>query len=114
MKKAGCQIALHWLKAHAGTTGNELVDTLAKKAVTNRTISESNTRIPKSAVLGHLEEESLRKWQRSWTKTNQGSTTKEYFPEIEGRLKMKVHHTELKNHTNGTSIHEGISKSVSN
>jgi len=35
MKKAGWQIALRWVKAHAGTRGNELADTLAKKATTN-------------------------------------------------------------------------------
>jgi hypothetical protein len=96
------------VKAHAGTIGNELADTLAKKAATNGTISES-------AVLRHLEEESVRKWQRSWTQTTKGSTTKEYFPDIEGRLKMKLHHTgNLNNHFNGTWKHQRITKSVSN
>jgi ribonuclease HI len=90
MKKAGWQIALRWVKAHAGTRGNELADTLAKKATTNGTITESYTRIPKSAVLRQLEEGSARKWQRSWTQTTKGSTTKEYFPDIDGRLKMKL------------------------
>jgi hypothetical protein len=84
MKKAGWQIALRWVKAHAGTRGNELVDTLAKKATMNGTITESYTRIPKSAVLRQLEEGSARKWQRSRTQTTKGSTTKEYFPDIEG------------------------------
>ena len=90
MKKAGWQIALRWVKAHAGTRGNEMADTLAKKATTNGTITESYTKIPKSAVLRQLEVESTRKWQRSWTQTTKGSTTKEYFPDIEGRLKMKL------------------------
>ena len=67
MKKAGCQIALHWVKAHAGTRDNELADTLAKKAAMNATITEGYTRIPKSAVLRQLEEESVQKWPRSWT-----------------------------------------------
>ena len=92
MKKAGWQIALHWVKAHAGTRGNELTDILAKKAATNGTITEYYTRIPKSAVLRQLEEESVRKWQRSWTQTTKGSTPKEYFPDIAGRLKMKLNH----------------------
>jgi len=69
MKKAGWQIALHWVKAHAGTRGNELADTLAKTAATNGTITEGYTRIAKSAVLRQLEEESVRKWKRSWTQT---------------------------------------------
>jgi len=93
MKKAGWQIALQWVKAHAGTRGNELADTLAKKAATNGTITEGYTRIPKSAVLRQLEEESVRKWQRSWTQTTKGSITKEYFPDIAGILKMKLNHT---------------------
>ena len=52
MKKAGWQITLQWVKAQA--RGNELADALAKKAATNGTISESYTRIPKSAVLRQL------------------------------------------------------------
>jgi ribonuclease HI len=86
MKKAGWQIALRWVKAHAGTMGNEL----AKRATTNGTITESYTRIPKSTVLRQLEEGSARKWPRSWTQTTKGSMTREYFPDIEGRLKMKL------------------------
>jgi len=75
-KKAGWQITLRWVKAHAGTRGNELADTLAKKATTNGTITERYTRIPKSVVLRQLEEGSARKWQRSWTQTTKGSTKK--------------------------------------
>jgi len=81
------------VKAHAGTRGNELADAISKKAATNGTIPESYTRIPKSVVLRQLEEESLQKWQRSWTQTTKGGTTKEYFPDIEGRIKMKLNHT---------------------
>jgi len=90
MKKEGWQITLRWVRAHAGTRGNEMADSLAKKATTNGKITESYTKIPKSAVLRQLEEESARKWQRSWNQTTKGSMTKEYFPDIEGRLKMKL------------------------
>ena len=47
MKKAGWQLALRWVKVHAGTEGNELADILAKRAATKGTINESYTRIPK-------------------------------------------------------------------
>jgi hypothetical protein len=57
------------------------VDTLAKRAATNGTITESYTRIPKSAVLRQLKEGSAKKWQIGWTQTTKGSTTKEYFPD---------------------------------
>ena len=48
MKKAGWQIALSWVKVHAGKEGNELADILAKRAATKGTIPESYTRIPKA------------------------------------------------------------------
>ncbi len=50
MKKAGWQIAIRWVKAHAGTRGNEMADTLAKKATTNGTITECYTKFPKCCV----------------------------------------------------------------
>jgi hypothetical protein len=39
-------------------------------------------------VTRELEEESVRKWQRNWTQTTKGSITKEYFPNVEERVKM--------------------------
>ena len=93
MKKAGWQIAIHWVKAHASTMGNERADKLAKGAATNGTITETYKRIPKSEVLRQMEEGGARKWQTSWTQTNKGSMTKEYFPDIKVRLKMKLRHT---------------------
>ena len=102
MKKAGWQITLRWVKAHAIMEVNELADRLAKKAAMKGTIAENYTRIPKSVVLRQLEEGSAVKWQTSWTQTTKGSTMKEYFPDIEGRLKMKLYHT-----GNLTSIQTG-------
>ena len=90
MNKANWEIKLCWVKAHAGIIGNELADTLAKKATKNESLTEEYNRIPKSVVTRELEEESVRKWQRNWTQTTKGSTTKEYFPNVEERLKMKL------------------------
>jgi len=61
MKKAGWQITLRWVKAHAEMEGNELEDRLSKRAATKGTIPESYTRIPKSVVLRQLKEGSGRK-----------------------------------------------------
>ena len=33
-------------------------------------------------------------WQRKWTQTNKGRTTKEYFPDVSERLKMKLQLTQ--------------------
>jgi hypothetical protein len=41
--------------------GNELADTLAKKAATNESLNEEYNRIPKSVVTRELEEESVMK-----------------------------------------------------
>ena len=41
-----------------------------------------------------LEEESVGKWQRNWTQTTKGSITKEYFPNVEERLKIKINLTQ--------------------
>jgi len=94
MNKTSWEVTLCWVKAHAGILGNELTDTLAKKAATNESLTEDYKRIPKSVVKRELEEESVRKWQRNWTQNTKGSVTKEYFPNVEERLKMKLNLTQ--------------------
>jgi len=56
-------------------------------------------------VKRELEEESVRKCQRNWTQTTKGSITKEYFPNAEERLKMKINLTQ-----NFTAIVTGHAK----
>jgi len=78
MTRTRFEITLCWIKAHIGIIGNELSDALAK-ATSNESLTEDNTRIPKSVLTREIEEESAQKWQRNWTKTTKGSTTKECF-----------------------------------
>jgi len=70
--------------------GNELACALAKQAATNKNIPENYNKIPKSVIMKDLEEESVKEWQRKWTQTNKGRTTKEYFPVVSERLKIKL------------------------
>jgi len=93
MNKTSWEVTLCWVKAHAGILGNELADTLAKKAAANESLTKDYKRIPKSVVNRELEEESVRKWRRNWTQTTEGSMTKEYFPNVEERIKMKINLT---------------------
>jgi len=58
-------ITLCWVKSHAGTLRNELEDTIAKKATTNESLTGDYNRIPKTVVTRKIEEESLKKWQRT-------------------------------------------------
>jgi len=76
MNKTSWEVTLCWVKAQAGILGNELAETLVKKAATNESLTEDYKRIPKSVVERELEEESVRKWQRNWTKTTKGSILK--------------------------------------
>jgi hypothetical protein len=50
----------------------------------------------------------VKKWQRNWTQTTKGSITKEYFPNIEERLNMKLNLTQ-----NFTAIVTGHGKTKS-
>ena len=45
-------------------------------------------------MLSELEEKSVEKWQREWTQSTKGRTTKEFFPEVRERLKMKLNITQ--------------------
>ena len=80
MKNTRWKITLRWVKAHAGIKGNELADTLTKKAAKDETMIESYKRVPKSVVARELKEESIRKWQREWTQTTKRKNDEGVFP----------------------------------
>jgi len=52
------EITLCWIKAHVGIIGNELADTLAKKATS---LTEDYNKIPKNVLTREIEEESVKK-----------------------------------------------------
>ena len=87
------RINFSWVKAHAGTFGNELADKLAKDAAREPEATISYNKIPKSNIEMELKEAGIQKWQQEWEKTNKGAITKLFFPSIEQRLKMKLNLT---------------------
>jgi len=79
MEQHKCSVEFTWIKAHAGHPGNETADQLAKEAANNKNIEESYTKIPKSAILNELKENSIKQWQSEWENTTKGATTKLFF-----------------------------------
>jgi ribonuclease HI len=94
MGSRGWTTRFRWTKAHAGTTGNKLADKLAKEALSKTIIPISYNRAPKSVINRDLEDNSRETWQKEWETTNKGTTTKEYFPTVVERLKMKINLTQ--------------------
>jgi hypothetical protein len=90
MRATNWEIQFCWVKAHVGTQGNELADTLAKKAATNMDLGENYKKVPKSVLMRELTEMSKKTWQQQWDLTTKGAITKEYFPEVNERLKINI------------------------
>jgi len=80
-----------WIKAHAGNSGNELADQLARDAVNNNVICFN--KVPKSEILRQENQRSLAKWQKQWDISTKGQVTKDYFPDITKRLTKKINLT---------------------
>jgi hypothetical protein len=68
MRKTNWKIQFCWVKAHFCIQGNELADTLAKKAATNSEITECYKKVPKRVVISERSAISVEKWQREWEK----------------------------------------------
>ena len=69
-------------------SGNELADKLAKEAIKNSEVCYN--KILKSEIERQEAEKTIAKWQLQWDDTEKGRATKEYFPDIKERLKMKL------------------------
>ena len=82
------------MKAHAGTSGNELADKLAKEASGKTDLPISFNRVPKSVIKLDLQNTSLEIWQREWDTNTRGRITKDYFSKVAERLHTKIHLTQ--------------------
>ena len=87
LEKENWHIEFTWIKAHAGHSGKELADKLAKEATKNREICFN--KIPYSEIVRQERQKSIAKWQQ-WDESNKGRVTKEYFPEVKETLKKKI------------------------
>jgi hypothetical protein len=94
MRTTNREIQFCWVKAHVGTHGNEMADTLAKEAATNMDLAEYYKKVSKSVVMNELTELSIKALQQQWDLTTKGAITKEYFLVINERLKMNIKNTQ--------------------
>jgi hypothetical protein len=81
------------VKAHVGIYGNELADRLAKEAARSSGTSTAFNRIPESTLYYDVTEEAKQKWQDELTACAKAAITKQYFPTVRNRLKVKINLT---------------------
>ena len=75
--KTNWKLQSHWVKAHVGIEGKELLDTLAKESATNVDIKESYKKVPRSVVISETGEINVENWRREWNQTTKEEITKE-------------------------------------
>ena len=83
-------IEFSWVKAHVGIYGNELADHLTKAAACNTDTAVSFNRIPKSTLYSEIEEEATQKWQKEWKNCKEAAITKQFFPNVQDRIKLNI------------------------
>jgi hypothetical protein len=66
---------------------------LAKAAARNRDGAISNKKLSKGTLKNEVEEETKQKWQNEWNECRKATVTKQFFPNVQGRLKMKINIT---------------------
>ena len=77
-----------WVKGHAGTEGNELVDRLAKEAAVEGGPVVYD-KMPRELIITREKENGLHMWQRQWTNTGKLAVTKAFSPSVRNRLLEK-------------------------
>ncbi|XP_046977642.1 uncharacterized protein LOC124543462 [Vanessa cardui] len=84
----GRSVRFFWLRAHAGTPGNERADELAKKAALTKKTAPDYDRVPISYVKRRIREETVEKWQARYDSSETGSVTKIFLPDVKVAKKV--------------------------
>ena len=93
MERVNWTIEFSWFKAHIGEHGNELADRLAKDAARNRDTMIAFNRVPKSTMYSEIEEKAKQKWQKGCENCAKADITKQFSPNGQDRLKLKINIT---------------------
>ncbi|XP_068629679.1 uncharacterized protein [Battus philenor] len=81
VREKGKDVRLYWVKAHAGTEGNEKADQLAKDVALKSKRRPEYERCPISFVKRQLRLESLDEWNRRYMEGTTVSVTRTFFPD---------------------------------
>ena len=87
LRQRGTDLAIYWVKAHAGYIGNERADQLARDCFSiDATFVYCDA--PVSFVRRHLFRRAIDTWNRHWITSTKGRWTFAFFPTVEYRRKI--------------------------
>jgi hypothetical protein len=90
LERANWNIKISWIKVHFGFVGKELADRLAKAAASDNDAKIVFNRLPMCTLISKIEEETKLNWQKEWEERTKARITKEFFPKVQNRQKLKI------------------------
>jgi len=90
LERLNWTIEFSWVRTHIGIYGNELADQLAEEAARSSDRTVAFNRIPRRTLYSEIEEEANQKLQKEWENCTKAAITKQYFPQLQDRLKLKI------------------------
>jgi len=76
-------LKLAWVPAHTGILGNEMADTLAKKAAQGISSNYTMLSLPPSHLKQIANSHLLKTWQEKWMESEKGRYTYMFFPQVD-------------------------------
>jgi hypothetical protein len=75
------RVTLSWIKAHVGTTGNELADQLAKQGAAKiPTEPEPLIPVPMRQLKTYIQTETEKQWRQRWITSTEARQSKDFWP----------------------------------